>query len=197
MADELIRRSRISWLCSCGSESAVSSESAKPSTTRRPSTRRAAEAGAELRKKAGFDGDWLSAGDLRRRTAIAGRGAFAPGGTRSSIRIARARRAARGSRVWCARVRAIASRRISCQRHGVRVTTERGAIDARRVIVATGYATPDFKPLAGRFRMYRTYVLATEPIDARGRAEIGLSNVWRGTLSGRTITPAGRQIIVC
>ncbi|HYJ95965.1 MAG TPA: FAD-binding oxidoreductase, partial [Vicinamibacterales bacterium] len=34
-----------------------------------------------------------------------------------------------------------------------------------------------FRPLAGRFRMYRTYVLATEPIDRLQRADVGLSDV--------------------
>ena len=63
----------------------------------------------ELRKKAGFDGDWLSAGDLRRRTAIAGRGGshHRKRPLRSLPRVSR--RAARGSRVGCARLRAIAS----------------------------------------------------------------------------------------
>ena len=44
-------------------------------------------------------------------------------------------------------------------------------------MIATGYATPEFRPLAGRFRMYRTYVLATEPISAARRGRLGLSDV--------------------
>ena len=39
-------------------------------------------------------------------------------------------------------------------------------IRADWAIVATGYATPEFKPLAGRFRMTNTYVIATSPISA-------------------------------
>lgn len=39
------------------------------------------------------------------------------------------------------------------------------------------YATPQFRPLAGRFRMYRTYVLATKKIDSRHRDDVGLSDV--------------------
>ena len=35
--------------------------------------------------------------------------------------------------------------------------------------IATGYATPYFKPLAGRFRMLNTYVVATRPLDAAER----------------------------
>ena len=42
---------------------------------------------------------------------------------------------------------------------GVRIRTRQGTLHADRVVIATGYATPQFRPLAGRFRMYRTYVL--------------------------------------
>jgi glycine/D-amino acid oxidase-like deaminating enzyme len=68
-------------------------------------------------------------------------------------------------------------RRIDAGRDRVRIRTRAGILDARRVIIATGYATPRFRPLAGRFRMYRTYVLATEPIGAKQRDELGLSDV--------------------
>ena len=50
-------------------------------------------------------------------------------------------------------------------------------VDANRVVIATGYATPYFRPLAERFRTYRTYVLATKPLEAAERAELGLSDV--------------------
>jgi glycine/D-amino acid oxidase-like deaminating enzyme len=50
-------------------------------------------------------------------------------------------------------------------------------LESEQVVIATGYATPEFRPLAGRFRMYRTYVLATEPIRTRERRELGLSDV--------------------
>ena len=45
------------------------------------------------------------------------------------------------------------------------------------VVIATGYATPEFKPLAGRFRMMNTYVVATEPIRAAASAALGLGDV--------------------
>ena len=60
---------------------------------------------------------------------------------------------------------------------GVTVRTSRGRMAAARVIIATGYATPDFKPLAGRFRMKHTYVLATRPVSRRDRRTIGVSDV--------------------
>jgi glycine/D-amino acid oxidase-like deaminating enzyme len=64
------------------------------------------------------------------------------------------------------------------QRSGrVRVHTASGTVDASRVIIATGYATARFRPLAGRFRMYRTYVLATPPLRARQRHDVGFGDV--------------------
>lgn len=60
---------------------------------------------------------------------------------------------------------------------GVRLYCPNGTIDARQVIIATGYATKYFRPLAGRFRMRRTYVLATDRIDARVRRRLELNDV--------------------
>ena len=42
------------------------------------------------------------------------------------------------------------------------------------MIIATGYATPQFRPLAGQCRMF-TYVVATERMDAAMREERGLT----------------------
>ena len=68
--------------------------------------------------------------------------------------------------------------RIDSSHDCVRIKTRDGNIAARRVVIATGYATSYFRPLAGRFRMYRTYVVGTEPMNAyRERVELGLSDV--------------------
>jgi glycine/D-amino acid oxidase-like deaminating enzyme len=50
-------------------------------------------------------------------------------------------------------------------------------LEASRVVIATGYATPHFRPLVGRFRMYRTFVVATEPLNRAQRGDVGLSDV--------------------
>jgi glycine/D-amino acid oxidase-like deaminating enzyme len=60
---------------------------------------------------------------------------------------------------------------------GVRLYTSRGTLDALLVIIATGYATKYFRPLAGRFKMRHTYVLATHPIPSRIRRRMGLGPV--------------------
>jgi glycine/D-amino acid oxidase-like deaminating enzyme len=132
----------------------------------------------DLRARSGFDAVWLASAELRRLTGIAGYGAilsrrsaqFDP--YRACTGILRAAVTA-GARVF----ERSQARRIAGTHSGVRITTRRGALHADQVIIATGYATPQFRPLAGRFRMYRTYVLATEKIDPRRRADVGLSDV--------------------
>src|SRR4029450_7343963 len=68
-------------------------------------------------------------------------------------------------------------RRIERAHDRVRIRTRQGTLHADRVVIATGYATPQFRPLAGRFRMYRTYVLVTEPIGSSQRDDVGLRDV--------------------
>jgi len=131
-----------------------------------------------FRTRAGFDAQWLGPEALRRLTGIAGRGAirtqrnaqFDP--YRASLGILRAAAAA-GARVFeRSRVQ-----RIQVDNGHVRIRTRDGVVTADRVVIATGYATPAFRPLAGRFRMYRTYVLATEPLSSAKRSRLGLSDV--------------------
>lgn len=134
-----------------------------------------------LRSRAGFDAEWLTPGDLRRLTGLSGRGAIRTHGGgqfdpyRACLGVLRSAAVA-GAKVFeHARVS-----RIDVERDRARLRTRRGTLEARQVVIATGYATTNFRPLAGRFRMYRTYVLATERIDTAGRDEIGLSDlmVW-------------------
>ena len=62
---------------------------------------------------------------------------------------------------------------IRSSRHDIVVTTRRGRIRAERVVIATGYATPYFKPLLGRFRMLNTFVVATRPLTPSERRRVG------------------------
>jgi glycine/D-amino acid oxidase-like deaminating enzyme len=50
-------------------------------------------------------------------------------------------------------------------------------VRADQVIIATGYATPSFKPLAGRFRMLNTYVITTRRLSGSERRRLGLGTV--------------------
>jgi glycine/D-amino acid oxidase-like deaminating enzyme len=131
-----------------------------------------------LRSKAGFEGRWLTPRELRQLTAIPGRGAIhTRGGAQfdpyqACLGVMQAASAS-GAHIY-ERSPVV---RIDAGHDRVRVRTRHGMLQAKRVIVATGYATPYFRPLAGRFQMYRTYVLATEPLNAAQRFELGLSDV--------------------
>jgi glycine/D-amino acid oxidase-like deaminating enzyme len=70
-----------------------------------------------------------------------------------------------------------AVRRIEATRTGVAAMTPHGTVFASQAIIATGYATPDFRPLAGRFAMKHTYVLASQRVTERSRARLGLDDV--------------------
>jgi glycine/D-amino acid oxidase-like deaminating enzyme len=143
-----------------------------------------ADAGRQLRDehsrrvRAGFDAEWMTPRSLRRVTGIPGFGAIRTTGNaqfdpyRACLALLRSASAS-GARIFerseVTRVQPVGD--------GVRVHTARGRVDARRVVVATGYATPRFKPLAARFRMYRTFVVATARLSDAERREIGLGDV--------------------
>jgi glycine/D-amino acid oxidase-like deaminating enzyme len=132
----------------------------------------------KLRCQAGFEADWLGAGALRRLTGLSGRGAIRTRGGaqfdpyRACVGVLRAA-VTEGAQVF----ERSAVTRIHGERDRVRLRTAKGTVDARRVVIATGYATPQFCPLAGRFRMYRTYVMATRPLQSAQRREVGLGDV--------------------
>jgi glycine/D-amino acid oxidase-like deaminating enzyme len=136
----------------------------------------------ELRDRCGFEAAWLGPGDLRRHTGISARGAIRTKGSaqfdpyRACLGVMRSAVAAGAQVFERSRVR-----RIVTDGDRVRLWTRDGMLESERVVIATGYATPEFRPLAGRFRMYRTYVLATEPVTAPARRDLGLPNdvmVW-------------------
>jgi glycine/D-amino acid oxidase-like deaminating enzyme len=130
------------------------------------------------RCRAGFDATWLTPRGLRVDVGIPARaGIRTRGGAQCDpFRACEAvmREAARaGARVY----ERSAVRRIESRPGGVRVRTSGGVVEGRQVVIATGYATRQFRPLAGRFRQVHTYVAATPPLDARARREVGLADV--------------------
>jgi len=60
---------------------------------------------------------------------------------------------------------------------GVRLYSSTGTIDALQVVIATGYATRYFRPLAGRFKMRHTYVMATNRVTRSQRRRLGLGAI--------------------
>lgn len=130
------------------------------------------------RHRAGLPGEWLTPGRVRAMTGMTATGGIR---TRGNAQLDPYRActglfaaaAVEGAAIYeRSRVR-----RIQQRRHGVRLHTDRGSIDAAQVIVATGYATREFRPLAGRFQLRHTFVLATHPLTPRDRRELGLHDV--------------------
>jgi glycine/D-amino acid oxidase-like deaminating enzyme len=131
------------------------------------------------RNRAGLPGRWLSAAKLQERTGIKGQGAIiTPGNAEVDPLKACAGflRAAekRGAKIF----ERSPVRRINTSKSSVTVKTPGGTILARQVLVATGYATREFKPLAGRFRLADTYVIATRRLPDR---------LWRSLLRKRAM----------
>src|SRR5205807_2644936 len=60
-------------------------------------------------------------------------------------------------------------RQVTTTKDGVSVRTAGGIVRAKQVLVATGYATREFKPLTRRFKMKDTYVIATARLPKRTR----------------------------
>jgi glycine/D-amino acid oxidase-like deaminating enzyme len=132
----------------------------------------------DSRRRAGIDGRWLSPEALRRAAGFRGVAAIRTTGNAEADPY----QAALGLLSAAVRRGALvfersAALRVDADRGGVRVRLRRGSVHASHVVVATGYATPQFEPLLGRFRMWNTYVVATEPLEPRARREVGLGRV--------------------
>jgi glycine/D-amino acid oxidase-like deaminating enzyme len=132
----------------------------------------------QLRARAGFDEQWLTPGAMRREAGIAARGAIRSRGNaqfdpyKACLGVIRAAADA-GAEVF----ERSPVRRVERHKNRMCVRTRSGRVLADRVIIATGYATSQFRPLAGRFRMLRTYVLATPPLNSSARRELGFGDV--------------------
>ncbi len=130
------------------------------------------------RCRAGFDVTWLTPRALRVDVGIPARAGLRTRGSACCDPL----RACDGTMRAAVRAGALvfersAVRRIEPRRGSVRVRTAGGVVEARQVVIATGYATRQFRPIAGRFDLSHTYVLATPPLDARARRELGLADV--------------------
>jgi glycine/D-amino acid oxidase-like deaminating enzyme len=122
----------------------------------------------DARKAAGLPGRWLTAAALHRSTGITAHAAIA---TRGNAQVNPVR-ATHGFMAAAARLGARIFERspvrgVKTSKAGVEVRTPGGTISAARIVVATGYATPEFRGLVGRFRMMDTYVVATGRLKTR------------------------------
>jgi glycine/D-amino acid oxidase-like deaminating enzyme len=125
------------------------------------------------RKRAGLPGRWLSPAALHRLTGIAGQGAILTSGNAEVNPVKACRGFIRAAVDNGARVYERSSvKRIARTPDGVSVQTAGGVIQANQVVVATGYATREFRPLVGRFRMKDTFVIATRRLPRHLRSAV-------------------------
>jgi glycine/D-amino acid oxidase-like deaminating enzyme len=125
------------------------------------------------RKAAGLPGRWLSAAALYRKTGIRAQAAIATAGNAQvdPVKACRAfldAAARAGAQIF----EGSKARGVKAERDAVEIRTSAGLISARRVIIATGYATPEFRGLVGRFRMKDTYVVTTRRLPKRRRRQM-------------------------
>lgn len=139
----------------------------------------------QRRHAAGIAGRWTTPRMLKRHIGIDGAGGILTHGNaevdpyRACLGLAR-----RASQVAVEIHERTPVRRLSGSKTGVHAVLDHGEVRADWAVIATGYATPEFKPLAGRFRMSTTYVIATAPVDRRTRRDLGSAAVmWWDTES--------------
>ena len=130
------------------------------------------------RRRAGFPGTLLDAGRMRTATGIEEATGIRTKGNARLNPVKACRGLLRAATRLGARVFEQSEvRRVRRAGDGVRVYCPNGTIDAKQVVIATGFATKYFRPLAGRFRMRRTYVIVTDRISPRVRRRLGLNDV--------------------
>jgi glycine/D-amino acid oxidase-like deaminating enzyme len=130
------------------------------------------------RHRAGIRGEWLTPERLHRVAGFTAAGGILTRGNAQVDPYAACMAFARAARRAGARLHEHTRAHTIRQRGGgVEVDTGRARISAPWAVVATGYATPEFRPLAGRFRLSDTYVVATPPLDRTARTAVGLREV--------------------
>lgn len=133
---------------------------------------------ASLRRRAGLPVTWVDAARVHSVAGIDAAGAIVTRGNGQVDPYEACMALARGAQSAGAVLHERSPvTRIAGTRDGVTITLASGEIAADWAVVATGYATPEFKPLAGRFRMFNTYVIATPRLSAQERRAVGLGDV--------------------
>jgi gamma-glutamylputrescine oxidase len=127
----------------------------------------------EARTEAGLDAPWLGSRPTLAATqfdasAIRIRGGFAVDPYRACLGLA-AHAARRGATVF----EHSAARKVRFSSKAVEVTTEAGTLTGAVVVVATGAATAEFKPLQRHFKRKETYLALTEALPSAMRRTLG------------------------
>jgi glycine/D-amino acid oxidase-like deaminating enzyme len=132
----------------------------------------------DARAAAGLDARWIAAPSSRASLALDAVGAIKPGSGfsldpyRACLGLAAAAKSRGGSFFERSPVK-----KIRFGRRQVEVTVDGGVVTADTVIVTTGAATAEFKPLRRHFKRRETYLVLTEPLPAAMRRQLGADNV--------------------
>jgi glycine/D-amino acid oxidase-like deaminating enzyme len=122
---------------------------------------------------AGLDVSWLGAAQIRKAsglesgTGVRTHGAFTLDPYRACLGLAAG--AVRQGGTIAERTRV---QRIRARTRDVEVVVDGGTVRAAKVIVATGIATPEIKPLRRHFKVREHYLVLTEPVAAAVRKQI-------------------------
>jgi glycine/D-amino acid oxidase-like deaminating enzyme len=132
----------------------------------------------EARSSAGLDGKWLTPAAVRKVTSLEASGGlrisacFTLDPHRACLGLAAAARSRGGTFFERSRVRKV---RAGAKR--VELEVDGGVVSAASVIVCTGTATAEFKPLRRHFRLREQYFAVTEPVPAAVRKQLASPGV--------------------
>jgi glycine/D-amino acid oxidase-like deaminating enzyme len=132
----------------------------------------------EARKAADLDVTWLSQKQLRSTTALEAPGATGAGVAFSvdPYRVCLGLAAAAVSRGGLIFERSRV-KQVRWERRHAQVMTDRGTIRADAVLVTTGTASAEYKPLRHHFKQRETYLVLTEPVSSLVRKQLGRADI--------------------
>jgi glycine/D-amino acid oxidase-like deaminating enzyme len=154
----------------------------------------------DARLEAGLDAKWITGESARKSLGLDAVGAFKPGPgfTLDPYRACLGLAAAAASRGGMLFERSAVTK-IRLGRKQVDIVVDGGLVHADKVIVTTGVATAEFKPLRRHFKVRETYLALTEPLSAPMRKQLGVDGaIVRDTASPRhrlRATKDGRLLI--
>jgi glycine/D-amino acid oxidase-like deaminating enzyme len=127
----------------------------------------------QARREAGVDGSWLTSRAIAAETSIAANGGIRTKGDvidpyRAAVGLAAAA-SARGAAIF----ERTSVRRIRVSKKCVEIKTAAGTITAEAVVVATGALIDDLKALRRHFAPVQSFMVATQPLPAAVRREVG------------------------
>jgi len=132
----------------------------------------------EARSAAGLDARWVLPAVVRKATALESAGGIRVAGCftldphRACLGLAAAAKSRGGTFFERSRVS-----RVRAGSKNVEITLDGGLIRARTVIVCTGIATNEFKPLRRHFKPREQYFVMTEPVAAAVRKQLASRDV--------------------